>query len=757
MADEQWDRLKRLFHEALECAASERSDFVAERCGSDNVLRQRLQTLLASHEQFPDFMEMPPAAEGSALTLSAPLVDEGRLARGDLLDGKYRIERCLGAGGMGVVYKVLHTGLGRGFAAKVIHGTASGDPRFLRRFRVEAEALGGLEHPNIVNVTDFGVDPERNVPYLITEHLEGETLSERLRSSGPLPVEIALPLFDAMAAAIDHAHRHGILHLDLKPANVFLAKREDSDQVKILDFGLAHVMRNDLVADDPRGDDLRLGTPAYLAPELVQGQSPVTHSDIYAFGIVAYEVLTGRTPFEGSLNELLRSHVSDAPVAPSQVHAPLPPELDAAVLSPLKKDPGARPGTAAEVVAGIREASVTAALRKWRQDEVPRRALWAACLALVSLLILSWVSGIDAVERIEGQSLDARFALLPKRPPDPRILLLMIDDETLLADSTPLGLQGDRIGAELQRVFEAGARGIGIDLLLPEAWGRSEGFSQLVLRHADSLTLAAFGTPSGAVIGPECIAGATTAVLGAERASALFGFVNATMDRDGVYRRARLEYLTDDGRARPSWAARAASILRAASDQSADPFLIDRSVDWSQLERVSWKDLSVEVSEHRDRFRDRLVLVGGTYAGSGDEVRVSSRSEAVVPGIILQALAVDSILAGFRVRDVRGWPVLMGVFLAAAAVTAAILCTVRLARALLLVVSLFLAYGTVAFLVFVMYQKVVPVAPPLAAIAVGAVLALVLRLVARPVPSSHTTRLRRPWRRNDDRTRLVAT
>ena len=658
MTNERWERLKALFQAALERDPSDRARFLDEHCQSDAILRQQLQEMLAHHEHYPDFMETP----ADALTVSGPFDERPRLTAGEVLDGKYRIEHCIGAGGMGVVYKVLHVGLQRVFAAKVIHAVASADPRFLHRFRVEAEALGRLEHPNILNVTDFGVDGKRDLPYLITEYLEGETLADRLRATGPLRVDAALPLLGAMSAAIDHAHRQGILHLDLKPANVFLASRNGRDQLKILDFGLARVMHRQASSDArPRdsphvdvaslgaGDvSVRLGTPSYMAPESVRGDAPSPASDVYAFGVVAYELLTGVRPFQGSVADVLRKQIDEAPRPLSQAHAPLPSEMDAAILAALEKDPRARPLTATAVVTRIRDAAYAAATRKWRSDEIPRRAIWSAGIALLSLVLVPALSGIGLIEGIEGRTIDARFATVTARGPDPRILLLVLDDDSLKSNPAPLGAQGDRIGLELQRVFHAGARAVAIDLLLPEAWSQSHTFPQLVLRHASSLTLAAFSTPEGAVIGPECIAGTTTAALGADRAAELFGFVNSPQDSDGIHRRSRLDYQTDDGERRRSWAARAASTVGVANaGEMARPFWIDRSTDWTRLERVSWKDVSEELVVRPDKFKDRLVLVGASYAGSGDEVRLSTRSEQMVPGLILQALAVDSILSGF--------------------------------------------------------------------------------------------------------------
>ena len=157
-----------------------------------------------------------------------------------LVDGKYRLERRLSQGGMGVVYLARHVGLQREFAVKLIRSTGGWDAAQLARFRLEAETLGRLKHPGIVDVTDFGIDGRGGgLPYLVMEHLEGTTLMERCRSNGPLPMGEALPILAAVGRAIDFAHQHGVVHRDLKPANVFLCADGPGHAVKLLDFGLA--------------------------------------------------------------------------------------------------------------------------------------------------------------------------------------------------------------------------------------------------------------------------------------------------------------------------------------------------------------------------------------------------------------------------------------------------------------------------------------------------------------------------------------
>ncbi len=188
---------------------------------------------------------------------------------------------------MGAVYRVRHLGLARRFALKLMSPLKNHAGLSLELFEQEAKALGRLKHPNILDVTDYGVDP-RGLPYLVTELLEGTTLHASCCKQGvfqALPLDQALVLLDQIAEAIDFVHASGLLHRDLKLSNVFLA-----DTVKLMDFGLA------ALADAQRAQPA-MGTPEYMAPELVEGRAATTASDIYAFGVMAFIMLTGKLPF----------------------------------------------------------------------------------------------------------------------------------------------------------------------------------------------------------------------------------------------------------------------------------------------------------------------------------------------------------------------------------------------------------------------------------------------------------------------------
>src|SRR3954464_6587666 len=159
-----------------------------------------------------------------------------------ILDGKYRLDGRLGEGAVGIVHRATHLGLKKVFALKLLKPGPALDPFLVARFQREAEALGRLRHPHIVDVTDSGIDPGTGTPYLVMELLEGEPLSELCRTAGPLPLDRALPILDALADAVDAAHAQGILHRDLKPGNILLCGPEGGERtVKVLDFGLAEI------------------------------------------------------------------------------------------------------------------------------------------------------------------------------------------------------------------------------------------------------------------------------------------------------------------------------------------------------------------------------------------------------------------------------------------------------------------------------------------------------------------------------------
>ena len=257
---------------------------------------------------------------------------------GRLLGGRYRMEALLASGGMGEVWAARDLLLDRAVAVKVLGGAFAGDGRAAERLRREARAAGRLEHPAIAQVFDLGEDGGR--PYLVMELLEGESLAERIARAGPMGPAEAARVVAAVAGALEAAHRAGVVHRDVKPGNVFLTS---DGGVKVLDFGIASAAGDTALTT---GD--LLGTAAYLAPERALGHQATAAADVYALGVVLYELLAGRRPFEaGSDIELAMAHINADPVPLAMVAPSVPPPLAAACQQAMAKDPAARPRSAA--------------------------------------------------------------------------------------------------------------------------------------------------------------------------------------------------------------------------------------------------------------------------------------------------------------------------------------------------------------------------------------------------------------------------
>ena len=272
--------------------------------------------------------------------------------------GPYQILAPLGAGGMGEVYKAKDTRLDRTVAIKTLHGHFLADPALRARFEREARAISSLDHPNICVVHDFGRDGD--VEYLVMQFVEGETLAARLER-GPLPLDETLRYAIGIASALDRAHRAGILHRDLKPANVMLAASAGRDSsAKLLDFGLAKLLpppgisTNETVpsngASALTGRGTILGTLLYMSPEQLQGGAVDPRSDIFSFGTVLYEMLTGKRAFEGASQASIIAAILEREPPPLTAVAPItPPALDRVVRKCLAKDPDRRWQSAADL------------------------------------------------------------------------------------------------------------------------------------------------------------------------------------------------------------------------------------------------------------------------------------------------------------------------------------------------------------------------------------------------------------------------
>ena len=256
--------------------------------------------------------------------------------------GQYRVLSKLGRGGMGTVFLAEQMGMQRQVAIKVLHADISEDPDAARRFQVEAQAAARLQSPNIVSVFNFG-QLDSGELYLAMEYLQGRSLQDEIATYGQLAIGRVLSIVGQLGRGLDEAHRNGVVHRDLKPGNVMLVPHAEGEVVKILDFGIAKVDAGS--STQTRG---WVGTPRYMAPEQFTGAPVDARTDVYALGLIAYEMLCGRTPFvSDNPMSYVHSHVyAEVPslqqVAPGQV----PPAVEAVVLSALSKVPSQRPPSA---------------------------------------------------------------------------------------------------------------------------------------------------------------------------------------------------------------------------------------------------------------------------------------------------------------------------------------------------------------------------------------------------------------------------
>jgi beta-lactam-binding protein with PASTA domain/predicted Ser/Thr protein kinase len=256
-----------------------------------------------------------------------------------LFDGRYRILRKLGSGGMANVYLAEDEELGRRVAIKILNERYATDDSFNERFRREAKSAAGLSHPNIVSIYDRG--EADGIPYIAMEVIEGRSLKELILTKGPLPIATAVEHAKQVLSALRFAHRNGIIHRDIKPHNILLGAE---DRLKVTDFGIARAGASQMTEVGSI-----MGTAQYLSPEQARGAPVTAASDLYSVGVVLYEMLTGKTPFTGDTPiEIAMKHLNEAPRPPSEHRTEIPPELDQIVLRALAKDPTERYQTAEE-------------------------------------------------------------------------------------------------------------------------------------------------------------------------------------------------------------------------------------------------------------------------------------------------------------------------------------------------------------------------------------------------------------------------
>jgi hypothetical protein len=348
MSAERWVDLDAVFTEALQLPADERPQFVARRCNGDDELRAEVLRLLEADRKCGEFMSRPAIDR-----LASALAAEGWELRPGERIGAYTIVELLGAGGAGEVWRARDERLGRDVAIKTLLPHVSSDPGHLRRFAEEARTVGALNHSNILTVHDVG--EHRGLPFLVTECLTGQSLRQRL-ATRVTPRE-AIVITIGIARGLAAAHTRGIVHRDLKPENVFIS----TDGVpKILDFGLAKLQP---AFGAGRGElshttgGLIVGTAGYMAPEQVRGETVDARTDLFAVGVIAYEMLAGGHPFRReNAFETLRAVLTFDPPDLAQTSPTLPSTVAGIVMRLLAKSPDSRFQSALDLVWALQSA-----------------------------------------------------------------------------------------------------------------------------------------------------------------------------------------------------------------------------------------------------------------------------------------------------------------------------------------------------------------------------------------------------------------
>ena len=403
MTPERWAMVERLYHAALERDASERDRFVEEACAGNDALRREVVSLL-DHDGSAAFLSTPASAQ------AGHVMPSGGVSIGQTI-GQYVISARLGAGGMGEVYRARDPKLGRDVAIKVLPALFTSDQDRLARFAREARILASLNHPHIGAI--YGVEDAGAVRALVLELVDGPTLADRILG-GRIPVAEALLIAQQIADALEAAHDKGVIHRDLKPANI---KITPDGVVKVLDFGLAKAANSPANSDTGANmsqtrEGVVLGTVAYMSPEQARGHAVDKRTDIWAFGCVLYEMLTGRAAFSGSsVSDILAAILEQTPDWTALPNA-TPAAVHRLLHRCLEKDSRLRLHDIADGRIEIADALQP------KQSGPPQARSRLLTLAAAGAVVLGVVLGGWAVSRPRQPAVEAPVLRLQITPPD---------------------------------------------------------------------------------------------------------------------------------------------------------------------------------------------------------------------------------------------------------------------------------------------------------------------------------------------------
>ncbi|MGD9630568.1 MAG: protein kinase [Pyrinomonadaceae bacterium] len=409
MTPERWQRVGEIFTSAAEMESDERSAYLKKACGDDTTLLSEVESLLNAGDNAGRFISQP--IVGKFVPEFADHMNA--LAPGSSI-GHYTIEKAIGSGGMGEVYLATDTKLGRRIALKTLPPSFASDPSFLRRFRNEAQAAANINHPNVATV--YSVEECNGIQFLTMEYIDGKTL-DRLTPEDGIEVKTFLGWLEPIADALAAAHKRGIIHRDIKPGNIMISS---DGTPKILDFGLAQIERslagNTSLARDITAPGQIIGTPSYMSPEQAEGANVDVRSDIFSFGTVMYEALTGKRPFRGSSQGLIVKAVIHSDPEPVAKHRPDVPYVVAKMVERcLQKSPGKRFQSMAEIRSILKEArtasdagvSMDSFARRFYREATPPSRIWLlGAAAIVLVLALAGWYFISRPESISPYSIE---------------------------------------------------------------------------------------------------------------------------------------------------------------------------------------------------------------------------------------------------------------------------------------------------------------------------------------------------------------